>query len=52
MILVLIVHFARVVLPELVAGTPIRPVAIDPGNVQKIETTPEASNADDPVGED
>ena len=30
MILVLVVHFVRVVLPELVAGEPIRPWAVDP----------------------
>jgi predicted PurR-regulated permease PerM len=32
-LLVLVVHFARVVLPELVAGTPLRPYAVDPGAV-------------------
>jgi predicted PurR-regulated permease PerM len=30
MILVLVVHFVRIVLPELVAGEPIRPWAVDP----------------------
>jgi predicted PurR-regulated permease PerM len=30
MLLVLIVHFARIVLPELIAGTPIQPYAVDP----------------------
>ncbi|WP_115864378.1 AI-2E family transporter [Halorussus litoreus] len=30
MILVLVVHFVRVVLPELLAGEPIRPWAVDP----------------------
>lgn len=30
MLLVLVVHFARIVLPELLAGTPIEPYAIDP----------------------
>lgn len=30
-LLVLVVHFARIVLPELVDGTPIRPYAVDPG---------------------
>jgi len=33
MLLVLVVHFARLVLPELVAGVPIQPVAVDPSNV-------------------
>jgi len=31
MILVLIVHFAQLVLPELVNGEPIQPFAVDPG---------------------
>jgi len=30
MILVLVVHFARIVLPELVAGEPMKPYAVDP----------------------
>ncbi|WP_128476116.1 AI-2E family transporter [Halorussus pelagicus] len=30
MILVMVVHFVRIVLPELVAGEPIRPWAVDP----------------------
>ncbi|MFC5366557.1 AI-2E family transporter [Salinirubrum litoreum] len=30
MLLVLVVHFARIVLPELIAGTPIQPYAVDP----------------------
>jgi predicted PurR-regulated permease PerM len=30
MLLVLIVHFARIVLPELIVGTPIQPYAVDP----------------------
>lgn len=30
MILVLVVHFVRIVLPELIAGEPIRPWAVDP----------------------
>ncbi|NHN59457.1 MULTISPECIES: AI-2E family transporter [Halorussus] len=30
MLLVLVVHFVRIVLPELVAGEPIRPWAVDP----------------------
>jgi predicted PurR-regulated permease PerM len=31
MLLVLVFHFARLVLPELVQGRPIRPTAVDPG---------------------
>ncbi|WP_435175118.1 AI-2E family transporter [Halorussus sp. AFM4] len=30
MVLVLVVHFVRIVLPELIAGEPIRPWAVDP----------------------
>jgi predicted PurR-regulated permease PerM len=33
MLLVLIVHFARLVLPELLNGEPIKPYAVDPGAV-------------------
>ena len=33
MLLVLIVHFARLVLPELIAGVPIQPMAVDPGHM-------------------
>jgi len=31
LLLVLVVHFGRLVLPELVAGTELRPFAVDPG---------------------
>ncbi|WP_082230834.1 AI-2E family transporter [Haloprofundus marisrubri] len=30
LLLVLVVHFARIILPELVSGEPIRPYAVDP----------------------
>jgi predicted PurR-regulated permease PerM len=33
MLLVLVVHFARIVLPELVAGDPIQPYAVDPAHM-------------------
>ena len=33
MLLVLIVHFARIVLPELLESEPIRPFAVDPGSL-------------------
>jgi predicted PurR-regulated permease PerM len=33
MLLVLVVHFARVVLPELLGSEPIRPFAVDPGSL-------------------
>jgi len=40
MILVLVVHFVRVVLPELVAGEPIQPWAVDPTYLFETETPP------------
>jgi len=33
MLLVLVVHFVRIVLPELLAGTPIEPYSVDPTHV-------------------
>jgi predicted PurR-regulated permease PerM len=39
-ILVLVFHFARIVLPELLSGTAIRPVAVDPTYLTQTETTP------------
>jgi predicted PurR-regulated permease PerM len=38
MLLVLVVHFLRIVLPELVAGQPIRPWAVDPTYLFEPET--------------
>ncbi|WP_435193971.1 AI-2E family transporter [Natronomonas sp. EA1] len=35
-ILVLVVHFARLVLPELTSGETIRPFAVDPANVMEV----------------
>jgi len=51
MLLVLVVQFVRLVLPELVAGVPIQPMAVDPSNVigQSLESQPRsetAANAD------
>jgi len=37
MLLVLIVHFVRLVLPELLNGQPIRPYAVDPGSLEPAE---------------
>jgi predicted PurR-regulated permease PerM len=37
MLLVLIVHFVRLVLPELLDGEPIRPYAVDPGSLDPAE---------------
>jgi predicted PurR-regulated permease PerM len=54
MLLVLVVHFVRIVLPELLTGTPIEPYAIDP-TYMSVETAPfdddattGASGADSP----
>jgi len=54
MILVLVVHFAKIVLPELLAGRPIKPWAVDPTYLQnaKRRPMPEASpDPDDPSGD-
>jgi len=45
MILVVAVHFVRIVLPELVAGAPIRPAGIDPGNAMDVGTTPSGGSS-------
>ncbi|MBP1988106.1 AI-2E family transporter [Halolamina salifodinae] len=39
MVLVCVVHFAKIVLPELLSGSPIEPYAIDPGHMT-VETAP------------
>jgi hypothetical protein len=44
-ILVLVFHFARVVLPELLVGKAIRPVAVDPTYLTRTGATP---SPDDP----
>jgi predicted PurR-regulated permease PerM len=48
-LLVLVVHFARVVLPELVDGSRIRPYAVDPGTLvaDRARDDPEAAPAAD-----
>jgi hypothetical protein len=40
MILVLVVHFAEIVLPELLAGRPIKPWAVDPTYLQNVGREP------------
>jgi predicted PurR-regulated permease PerM len=42
MVLVLVVHFVRIVLPELVAGEPIRPWAVDPTYLFEPESATQA----------
>jgi predicted PurR-regulated permease PerM len=43
MLLVVIVHFARIVAPELIRGTPVKPTAIDP------EAMADSSQASEPL---
>jgi len=52
MLLVLGIHFADLVLPELLAGIPLEPRAIDPGNVmqESVSPPPETDAGDDPGG--
>ncbi|WP_251342841.1 AI-2E family transporter [Haloplanus halophilus] len=38
MLLVLVVHFARLVLPELLGAKPIQPYAVDPGSLADVDT--------------
>jgi predicted PurR-regulated permease PerM len=40
LLLVLLVHFGRLVLPELVAGTELRPFAVDPGAAPTVVDEP------------
>jgi predicted PurR-regulated permease PerM len=49
MILVLVVNFAKYVLPELISGDPIRPYAVDPAAVSPAETTPSTPNLEPDV---
>jgi predicted PurR-regulated permease PerM len=48
MLLVLVVHFARLVLPELAAGVPIQPMAVDPTHMvgPQVEEPPPTSSED------
>jgi predicted PurR-regulated permease PerM len=46
MLLVLIVHFVRLVLPELLNGEPIRPYAVDPGSLEPAEDRVGADEAE------
>ncbi|USZ67739.1 AI-2E family transporter [Halorussus salilacus] len=55
LILVLVIHFVRIVLPELVAGEPIRPWAVDPTYLfEHAEPAGESAGppADSPAGTD
>jgi predicted PurR-regulated permease PerM len=45
MILVVVVHFARIVLPELLANEDIRPVAVDPGALGSVKSPPSPDDA-------
>jgi predicted PurR-regulated permease PerM len=48
MLLVLVVHFARLVLPELLQAQPIQPYAVDPGSLSggDVDATPETGDDD------
>jgi predicted PurR-regulated permease PerM len=50
MLLVLVVHFARIVLPELVAGDPIQPYAVDPAHM--VDPDLSLGVTDDPLATD
>ncbi|WP_135824404.1 AI-2E family transporter [Halorussus ruber] len=52
MILVLVVHFVRIVLPELVAGEPIRPWAVDPTYLFEPESATQAEEFRSDLGTD
>jgi len=51
MLLVAVVHFARLVLPELLNGEPIRPYALDPGTLAPADVPVESDPASDPDAE-
>ena len=50
MLLVLVVQFVRLVLPELVAGVPIQPAAVDPSNVMGGPAEPTPTPSEDAGG--
>jgi hypothetical protein len=47
LLLVLVVHFVRLVLPELVDGEPIEPTAVDPLDVADGQAMPGAPDPDE-----
>jgi predicted PurR-regulated permease PerM len=55
MLLVLVVHFVRIVMPELIAGEPLKPYAVDPtyiaGDVVDNPTTRQAAREAAPTDE-
>jgi predicted PurR-regulated permease PerM len=51
MILVLAVHFGNIVLPELLAGQPIQPWAVDPSHMVDVRESPEVSVETEPDAE-
>jgi predicted PurR-regulated permease PerM len=48
-ILVLVIHFGRIVLPELLSGTTIKPGAVDPGALMQPDTPPDPVNDSDVI---
>jgi predicted PurR-regulated permease PerM len=51
MLLVCVVHFAKIVLPELLSGSPIEPYAIDPSHITVETATFEDAASVSPAGE-
>jgi predicted PurR-regulated permease PerM len=51
MLLVLVIHFTRLVLPELVAGEPLRPGAVDPGTLPDLGVGAPPATAPEPEPE-
>jgi predicted PurR-regulated permease PerM len=50
-VLVVVYHFAQIVVPELLTGEPIRPVAVDPGHLTNPMSTPPPSETDRSVSD-
>jgi len=52
-VLVLVIHFARLILPELVEGRPIEPFAVDPSHLVEptIPDPPPDDTSDDPASD-
>jgi hypothetical protein len=50
MILVLVMHFARIILPELLTREQVRPAAVDPGTLIGEKAPPPPDDGDVAVG--
>jgi len=52
MLLVLVIHFVRLVVPELIAGEPVQPRAVDPDSLPEAESAPDEQESEgDAAGE-